>query len=160
MASLAGYNLSMTAVTLYDAMAEARHRRAGANPRNDGLAPLVEKLVAESLADIARLDEYQTLCGQHDWQEAAVHDALTRSLYDLFKNWAAEASQVLERADRIRAVGVPVARLRELNEAYGRVVARLTLTPDMIARAMDQVRRGEAIPAKELRDDLRARLRA
>jgi hypothetical protein len=47
-----------------------------------------------------------------------------------------------------------------LEDAYGRVSARLKLTPEMIARATEQVRQGQAIPIKELRDELRARVRA
>ena len=51
-----------------------------------------------------------------------------------------------------------VARLTA-RDAYGRVRARLKLTPEMITHAMEQIRQGQAVPMKELRDELRARVR-
>jgi len=72
-------------------------------------------------------------------KRASVEDAATHALDD--------------RADA-------VANAEALEDAYGRTRARLKLTPEMIARSMEQVRRGEFVPAGELRDELRTRLRA
>jgi hypothetical protein len=82
-----------------------------------------------------------------------------RSVWRLYFQWADEAEQVLERADALARPDRRIAGLKELNEAFGRARARLTVTPEQIARAKEQARRGQIVPAKELRDELHARLR-
>src|SRR5690348_3785350 len=66
------------------------------------------------------------------------------------------AFQILDRAASLGARRL--ARVDELQDALGRTRARLTVTPEQIAGAKEQVRQGRIVPAKELRDELHARL--
>ena len=46
-----------------------------------------------------------------------------------------------------------------LEHAPGRARARFKLTPEMIERACAQIRGGDGVPLKDLRDELRSRVR-
>jgi hypothetical protein len=151
----------MTAVTLYDALAQANG--AAAVPAAGPLKWLAEQLIAASLADLQRLREFEEHRLTRDWRDADLHRRLTRSIYELDRQWVAEAEQILDRvrpptgADAT-SVAATTPRADELEDACWRIRARLQLTPDQIERATDQARRGQTIPAEELRNELRARL--
>lgn len=147
----------MTAVALYDALAQVARDEKGST---EGLVRIAEKLVASSLEDLGRLTEYEQQCFMQDWRDARLHRVLTQSIYEMYQDWAREAEQVLVRVRRSAVGGESIARASELEKAAWRVAARLKLNPDQIERATEQVRRGETIPAEELRHELRARLRA
>lgn len=100
-------------------------------------------------------EELSTTTFADSTEEAAVN----RSLYETYQKWSAEATKVLEQTRKLAAAGQSIAQAEELEQAYARMQARLKLTPDMFERAMAQSRRGEGIPMKELRDELRARVR-
>jgi hypothetical protein len=153
----------MTAVTLYDALAQAGG--AAAEPLAGRLKWLAERLVAGTLADLQRVRELEEQCLTQDWRDAELHRRLTRSIYELYREWGTEAEQVLGRvrpqtAGAAAAAAAAIPRADELEDAYWRVRARLQLTPEQIERATEQARRGQTIPAEDLRNELRARVRA
>jgi hypothetical protein len=124
-------------------------------------AALAEKLVASSLLDLERLDEYERLCRRASPSEDdATRTALDDSLHRLRSQWADEGDEVAARAKSLSASGVLVPGADRLADAIGRVRARLSLTPAQLASGTEQARRGDFTPAMELRDELRSRLRA
>jgi hypothetical protein len=147
----------MTAIPLFDAL--AREDRPAA-PGGGRAAALAARLVEALLADWQRLRQFQEEFAPANWDDPAAAMEVETSIYRLFEAWAAEAEQVLVRLRRLAAAGHPVAGAEALEDACGQAAARLRFTPERMARAMEQVRRGEFTPAKELRDELRARLRA
>lgn len=151
----------MTAVTLFDALAQVRASGTGGGALPDPLNWVSERLVADAFADLQRLQRYEQECLTHDWGgDAELHRSVTQSIYGMFQNWLTETGQVLDRVRQPDAGRTAVLGVAELDDAVCRVRARLNLTPDMVDRATGQVRRGETIPAEVLRDELRSRLRA
>ena len=148
----------MTGITLYDALAQAGG--AADEPLAGHLKRLAERLIAGVLADLERVRELEGQCLTQDWRDADLHRRLTRSVYELYREWAAEGEQVLARVRPSSGTTASIPRADELEDAVCRVRARLQLTPEQIERATEQVRRGQIIPAKELRNELRARIRA
>jgi hypothetical protein len=150
----------MTAVTLFDAFANAGGGPDGDERPREELLLLAQKLVAAALSDLQRLRDYEVQCFAHDWRDRELHRSLTRSIYELYQQWATEADQVLERVRALAGAGNPVLDAEKLERACGSVQARLQLTPEQIERATEQARRGDTVPAEVLRNELRARLRA
>ena len=152
----------MTAVHLFDALATSE----GSNPprdndgTTDGLTRLAEKLVVASLDDIRRIREYEQQFVLGVKRQPVADLAARRSVWDMLAAWADDAEQVLVRAKSVARSGAPVPGTDQLDDAIGRVRARLTVTPEQIVIAKEQVRQGQFVPAKELRDELHARLRA
>ena len=146
----------MTAIPLFDAL------KRDAAPRNppEQIGWLAQKLVDASLADFDRLLEYESHLGSSAADQPEANTDIGTSLYELFKQWALEAEQVLSRTRQLAQTGLQIHEVEKLEDAFGRVRARLQLTPRIIARARQQVANGEAIPMKELRNDLHARVRA
>src|SRR5207302_807906 len=103
--------------------------------------------------------EYEEQFSSAEYAVAGSEDTVNRSLYAIYEKWAEEAGQILDRTRRLGAAGRPVENAEALEDAYARVRARLKLTPEMIARAMEQVRQGQVEPIGGLRDELRARIR-
>lgn len=84
---------------------------------------------------------------------------LRRSIWQLYGEWAAEAEQVYARARSLEPSGIRLETVERLDDAIGRVSARLSLRPEQVANAKEQVRQGQTVLAKELTDELHARLR-
>lgn len=145
----------MTAIPLFDAL--AREDRPAA-PGGGRAAALAARFVEALLADWQPIRQIQNEFGPADWDNPATATEVEKSIYRLFESWAADAEQVLLRLRWLAAAGRPVAGA--LEDAYGLAAARLRFTPERLATAMEQVRRGEFTPAKELKDELHARLRA
>jgi hypothetical protein len=143
----------MTAVALFDVLArEEGAREPSAATPSPRLAKLAAKLVESALTDLERVREYES-------QFATPQSAdVARSIYELYEAWARDAEQVLARVNA--HCGTDVQQSETLADAYCRIRARLGLRPEQIARAREQVRQGLAIPAEELRNELRARHRA
>jgi hypothetical protein len=151
----------MTAVSLFDLLARAGAGAGnGERARDERLMQFAQGLVEEALADWERVRRYEEEFTSADWEPGGLGLEVTRSLYSMYEKWAADAEQVLARTRELATQGWAVASAESLEDAYGRVKARLKLTPEMVARAMEQVRQGQTVPAKELRDELRARIRA
>jgi len=149
----------MTAVSLFDVLAR-RDCGAGADAKAPmaNLGALAEKLVANSLTDFARVTEYEEQFAWSVVREPQEDLEVMRTVSRLYADWADEAAQVLDRVASLG--GRRLAGADELHDALGRTRARLTVTPEQIAKAKEQVRQGRIVPAKELRDELHARLRA
>ena len=150
----------MTAIGLFDALAgpdDPGHAPRCTGPGAD-LSALAASLVAESLDDVRRVREYERQYIFQVEREPAVDLEARRSVWRMFAAWADEAEQVLARARSVVRTGAPVAGVADLEDAVGRVRARLTVRPEQIARAREQERQGQFVPAKELRDELHARL--
>jgi hypothetical protein len=113
--------------------------------------------VDAALEDWRRLLEYEREFGTVACVTPALDDERNRSMFAMYENWAADARQVLDRVRQMAASGRSIANLEDLEDAYGRVRARLGLTPEMVSQAMAQVRQGQARPLKDLRDELFAR---
>ena len=151
----------MTAVSLYDLIAREAGAGVTAYPQaRDRAGWLAERLVESTIADWHRLVQYEDDLTPANRDDEGVALEIARSIHGLFQEWAAEAEQVLARTRQRASAGHRVANAEALEDAYGRTRARLKLTPEMIARSMEHVRRGEFVPAEELRDELRTRLRA
>jgi hypothetical protein len=156
------YNPGMPAVHLFDALAtpEASDPPHQGQGLMGGLAQLAEKLVAAALDDVRRIRDYeqQFVFGAKRQPEADL--AIRRSVWEMFSVWADDAEQALARAMSVAHTSCPVPGAEHLDDTIGRVRARLTVTPEQVIRAMEQVRQGQFVPVKELRDMLHARPRA
>lgn len=64
------------------------------------------------------------------------------------------------RVRRLIAEGLPVNIAEAMEAAYASTLARLKFSPEKTAIGMEQEGRGELTPAEELRNELRARVRA
>lgn len=149
----------MTALSLFDILARSGDPGGNPGPR---LARFADRLIESALLDLERLraDEQQVIAPRAGDHDDGLDAELARSLRDLYSRWAHDAEQVLVRVRRMAAAGQPVRDAERLEDAYGAVRARLSVPPETLLRAREQVHQGAAIPAKELRDELRARLRA
>ena len=124
------------------------------------LVPLAEKMIAACLSDLGHLRGYE-----HDLALATVNSPgleleLRKTIWQLFSEWAAAAEEVHERARSLHRGGITVEGIDQLNNEIGRVQARLTVKPEQIVMARQQVRDRQIVPAKELRDELNARIRS
>jgi hypothetical protein len=124
------------------------------------ISNLTDVYVASLLGDWERILECEDEISRMESVTPALDHAVNRSLYELYQKCATEAEQVLTRIRHLIAQGYRVNDIEALEDAYARVQARLKLTPDMVEHAMQQIRQGEGIPMKELRDELCARVRA
>lgn len=146
----------MTVVSLFDAVAESS---GGLDAHTEGvLARFVGRLVTDVLADLDQLAEYERDFVTQS-REASQELEVRRRVWQVYAEWAQRAQSVLDRA-RSYAGKDLAAEIDQLDRAIGRVQARLMVTPEQTARAIEDARQGRVIPAKELRDELRARLRA
>lgn len=140
------------------ARAKAQIRQGQCVPLSELRNELAEKLVASSLADLERIREYEKLSWRADTTDPARELEILRSVWQLFEAWAEEADQVFARAASLKRAGFPVPALAQLGDGIGSTRARLSLTPEQIAKSLDQARKGQCVPAKELRDELHARI--
>jgi hypothetical protein len=149
----------MTAVSLFDLLARSDGSAPGASNR---LAPFADRLVEAILADLDRLrrDEQAVLAERAGDEDDGLDLELARSLWSLYSEWARDAEQVLSRVRAVRAGGNSVRDLEQLEDTYGSVRARLSVSPERLIQSRQQIRNGSGVPAGELRDELRARIRA
>jgi hypothetical protein len=154
------YNRTMTTMALLDTLAEANLGPAVSDVETMPLkAALARDLIGAALADLARIHEYERML-----LAASAGEPLTLAMREstcrLFTGWEGEAAQVAARVRAVVHQGAALPELSRLDDALGSTRARLTVTPAQIASAVDQVKQGRSIPARELRDELHARLRA
>jgi hypothetical protein len=145
----------MTVVSLFDVLQQQDEAPMSSDPR---LAELAGRMVHALRDDYGRLRQYEQDFGDVPDDDDAAELELLRCIWRLFDEWAQEAEQVLARAGRLEAVGLAVAQVAELRDDYGLARARLSNTPEQIIRSKQQARGGDVISAKELRDELRARV--
>ena len=142
----------MTAVSLFDVVArEDRAAQAGSGAASE-LTKFAALLIDDSLADLQRIRNHEEQLATSS-PEPVCRPDVVRALWQLYRQWADDAEQVLARA---KSVDKSLQDIDRLDDAVGRVRARLSISPDQTIRAMEQAIRGEGIPAKELRDELRA----
>jgi hypothetical protein len=152
----------MTAISLFDLLARSDQSGPPADAAAAGrLARFADRMVESILGDLERLrgDEQVLLDTRGEGDDGLELDLL-RSLWNLYGEWSRDADQVLSRVRQLRSLGHAVRDADRLEDAYGSVRARLSVTPEQVIQGRDSVRQGQAIPAKELRDELRTRLRA
>jgi hypothetical protein len=151
----------MTVVSLFD-MIERQDRTATTPDADAGarLRHVAEALVRSLLLDLERLGQDERELTPIAAGNPELELELWKSLWSRHRQWADEAEQVLDRVRRMGEGSDRVADFNRLESAYARTMARLSATPERLASAMGQVRRGEVVSAKELRDELRTRLRA
>ena len=149
----------MIPLNLFDVLTTMPH---GDSPSE---ANLRVRSVAGQLLD-ASLQEWRELGDINDhvaptpWDDRANASRIAREIYLLYDEWARSAEQVLSRIRHLPPLEADPKKVQELEDTLGLARARLKHTPEMQDRAFDQVRMNQLIPAKELRDDLNARLRA
>jgi hypothetical protein len=150
----------MTAVGLLDLLARQRDASTGQCLHDtDSLAHLAGELVSSSLMDFERLTRYEREFVS-ECRGSADHELdLRRSIWELFQDWLADAAEIYDRVPLL-SKSVPGSQLGQLSDAIGFVRARLSVKPEQTATAVTQAREGQFIPAKELRDELHARLRS
>ncbi len=152
----------MTAVSLFDALSdESRGPKLTDAEILSRRAAMAEKLVTSALDDLKRIGEYERLCASAvTTNPPPLTPALGDSLHDLYCQWITEADAVAVRARVLRDQGVRIAAADQLDDALGRTRARVVVSPEQIASATAQAREGQFISSRELRDELRARLRS
>lgn len=146
----------MTALPLYDLL--ARRTRGNAAPAGD-LAHFAGQLVQSTLADLEQVADYERQYGGARG-EPEFDRQLAQSIAELYEQWARQAEQLLGRIAELTSTGACVPDAQRLADACGKIRARLSVSPLQIADANRQVREGKTIPASELRNERRARLRA
>ena len=111
-----------------------------------------ERWVAASLAQASALHAHDALLYPRDPQRQTDSERL----HEAWRSWADGAEALLRHAEAVRAGGQTVARVDELRDEVGHVIAMLQLTPAVIAQRREQVRRGEVYSVQEVRRELRA----
>jgi hypothetical protein len=150
----------MIAVSFFDALAHDSGTPGGSVPqRAADLARLAKTYVASALADWQRVLECEDLFGYMTFRTLTDQSTTNRALYEVYQTWAAAAEQVLLRTRQLSNAGQAVEAAEELEHAFGRVQARLKMTPERFDRAREQIRQGLGIPLEEVRNGLRARVR-
>ena len=124
------------------------------------LARFAELLLEAALSDLERLGEYERQFASAPRRDAGQEVEVRGTVWRMYADWADEAEGLLARARSLAAAGAAVSGSDRLDHTIGRVRARLSVTPEQTARAIEDARQGRVIPAKELRDELHARLRA
>lgn len=116
-------------------------------------------LITSALADRQRIRDHEEFLFVHAAPNEL--DEKTRTWIDqLFRTWLGDAVQVAARADLIEREGAQLPAAGQLRHAIMATQARLKVSVPAITSALRQVEAGQFIPAKELRDELNARLRA
>jgi hypothetical protein len=150
----------MIAVSFLEALARDDGTAAIADPQRTGeVASLATKYVDAALAEWERVLECERQFGSIRFPTPAEQSKVNRSLYEVYQKWSDEAEQVLLRTRRLTQTGYAVENAEALEHAFGRVQARLKMTPELFDRAREQIRQGQGIPMEGLRDGLRARVR-
>jgi hypothetical protein len=149
----------MTAVVLFDTLSRSSSATTAQTQASlSQLARFAEELVEAALLDWERIQHYQSEFASSEWNAQSLE--IERSLHEMLRNWSTEAEEVRTRARQLVATGAEIPQLKSLEKTLGHARAELQLTPEQVARAMEDVRQGKIVPIKELRDELRARHRS
>jgi hypothetical protein len=148
----------MIAVSFLDALT-ADNRSADVERKPSQEVIQVAAMSVESvLPDWERVLECEQRFGSMSFSSPAEESRVNRSLYQVYQKWAAEAEQVLLRSRQLGHGRGCVENAEVLEDAFGRVSARLLMTPEKFDRAREQIRQGQGIPMEELRK-FRSRVR-
>jgi hypothetical protein len=148
----------MSGTSLFDIL--VANRAHGEEGEDASSIPwLAQDLLSASLADLERLREYERRFATSAASEPLSELAVLRSIFKMYEHWAEDAEQVLVRVRALRPEELPSVEVNRLDDAIGTILARLTVGPERIVKSKEQARQGQFVPAKELRDELHARLR-
>ena len=122
----------------------------------------LERQIESSLQEWQRIRDHEaeTCPGLDAWRDRDSALKLESANYALHQQWALEAQELLARVQDAVRLGLRLHDSERLFDALGRTQARLMFTPEKAARAMEQAVKGPFTTAKELRNELHARLRA
>jgi hypothetical protein len=148
----------VTATSLFDILARDVESGIGVGNQKQ-LFPLAEKMISVCLSDLGHLRGYEQDLSLTTVSGSKLELELRQTIWQLYKEWAAAADELYQRARLLQFRGVSVQGIDHLNDEIGRIQARLTVKPEQLVKARQQVRNGQIIPAKELRDELNAKLR-
>ena len=149
----------MSGTALFDILAANGACSAGSEGASGSLPWLAQELLSASLADLGRLQQYEQRFASRAASDMSSELEVLRSIFQMYDEWANGAEEVLARVQTLGAGAVPPDDIRRLDHAVGIVRARLTVAPERIIKSKEQARQGQFVPAKELRDELHARLR-
>jgi hypothetical protein len=98
---------------------------------------------------------------QHDEQLFRdPRDPSARPLIDqlraAWKQWSDEADELFERIRTTHRNAGSIMGLHDLGYMIGRAKAMLKMTPDVLAKRLEQVERGDVLTIEEVRRELRA----
>lgn len=111
------------------------------------------------MADWGRLCDYERRFTYPDSGDERLGLEMLESLRRLQQAWVTDAQEVLGRVRRLSNAGA-FPQIELLEDTIGSALARLSLSPQQIAGARRQMMAGQTIPARELRNELQARLHA
>jgi hypothetical protein len=146
----------MSGTSLFDILAS---KPSGRKEGSAGLPWLAHEMLTASLADLERLQLYEERFASGWAGDLSSKLEVLRSIFQLYAEWADEAESVLARVRGLDSKHVRFDDVTRLDHAIGTVRARLTVSPDRIVKSKEQARQRQFVPAKELRDELHARLR-
>jgi hypothetical protein len=150
----------VTVTSLFDVLArDATFATGAGDPDMGQLLPLARKMIANSLTDLSYLRGYEQDLALATVKDPKLEVALRQTIWQLYQDWAGSAQELYQRVRSLRHHGITVDGIDKLNDEIGRIEARLTVKPEQLAKARQQVRDGQTVPAKELRDEFNARLR-
>ena len=151
----------MIAMSILDVLTRDGAGKPDTDPRQVvSTSALLGTLVDFVIADFQRLLDLERAIGSFEGLSLQRERELNESVYAAYREWAANAEHVFARVRNLDSDRMAVAKVQALRELYGRVRARLLLTPVQAESASRQIREGKGIPMKELRDELHARVRA
>ena len=121
---------------------------------------MAEKIISARLSDLGHLRGYERILSLSTVTDSRLELELRQAIWHLYKDWEVAAIELYDRAIALRRSGVGVQGINDLRDEIGRTQARLTLKPEQIVKARQQVRDGHVVLAKELRDELNAQIRS
>ena len=149
----------MTATPLLDLL-ELEGRLVPEGQRREDLLALVRQMV-DSVAQAGKqLREYERQIYLKPAPNEGAEFQRDQAIHRLFQEWAAEAEEVLKRIAGVKSLELELDATAALRQELGFARARLTVTPEKLARGRSQARAGQTIPIEVLRNELQARRRA
>ena len=146
----------MAPVALFDLLARTRAPGGSTGPEvGVRLARFAGRLVEAALLDLQRLRAYEQdlLAARATSNDDGLDRDVLRTLWGYYTAWARDVEEVLARVRLVRDSGHPVHDVGRLEEAYGIVRARLSITPEQIMRGGEEEPKGpRVVPAGELRN--------
>src|SRR5690348_5240786 len=114
----------MTALSLFDVVArEDRSARAGPHAAPE-LAKFATQLLNDSLADLQRISNHEEQLTSSSPEPVCRPDVI-RAIWQLYREWVDDAEKILSRA---KSVDKSLKGIEQLDNAIGRVLARLSVT--------------------------------
>jgi hypothetical protein len=146
----------MSAIPLFDYVMLSDRTRTVGSGGDAPLTHLAASLVDSSLHQFAQAHDLdQAICREAG---AGFNEKTAVFVRLMFEDCVNDAEQVLERIEKVERLGHRVEGAERLRDEVGRVRAMLSVSPEAITGAKEQVRRGGTHPASELRHELQHRV--